>query len=89
MLNKVIILMHLIDRCFQKMKAAMNLPTIVIAIYIAGFAATMALTVLNYKPDPVGNIPLALLAHIFWPIALLSIIIWVFIDSLRNELNRD
>jgi hypothetical protein len=89
MVNKVVIPMHLIGWFFNRMKAAMRIPTIVIAIYVAVFVATTALTILNYKPDPVGNIPLTILAHIFWPITFLTVFIWLFVDSRRNELHED
>jgi hypothetical protein len=51
--------------------------TVLIAVYSAAFLATVAITILNYEDNPDGNIPLTILAHIFWPITLLIFMVWL------------
>jgi hypothetical protein len=58
----------------------MHITAIIIAIYVAAFFATTVTTIVNYKPNADGNIPLTILAHVFWPAILLAFFIWVSVE---------
>ncbi len=66
----------------------MPITTIIFAIYIAAFLATTVITIVNYDRNPDGNIVLTILAHVFWPITLCSILIWLSV-AMRGPRMRD
>jgi hypothetical protein len=60
--------------------------TILIAIYSAAFVAMTVITILNYEDNPDGNIPLTILAHVFWPVTLCAFMIWLSVKARSRRL---